>query len=105
MLFQQGAGADAEISKIYSSVEIALYDLAAKARNLPGQRTDRRRVRDRIRLYGSAGCTCHRTSTLQKRCACAKWVFTAYKMRPGRGPDEILPPFAGCAKPRDPISS
>jgi len=47
---------------------------AAKARNLPVSRTDRRRVRDRIRLYGSAGMTCHRTSTLQKRCACAKWV-------------------------------
>src|SRR5271168_4134805 len=34
ILFQQGPGADAEVSKVYSSVEIALYDLAGKARKV-----------------------------------------------------------------------
>src|SRR5215470_5680608 len=32
VLFQQGPGADAEASRVYASVEIALYDLAGKAR-------------------------------------------------------------------------
>jgi L-alanine-DL-glutamate epimerase-like enolase superfamily enzyme len=50
ILFQQGPGADAEVSKVYSAVEIALYDLAGKARNLPVSELIGGRVRDRIRL-------------------------------------------------------
>src|SRR5579859_1834042 len=51
VLFQQGAGADPEVSKIYSSVEIALYDLLGKARNCPISELIGGRVRDRIHLY------------------------------------------------------
>src|ERR1700722_5790293 len=53
ILFQQGAGADPEISRIYSSVEIALYDALGKERNLPVSELIGGRVRDRIRLYAS----------------------------------------------------
>ena len=35
IMFQQGPGADAEVSKVYSAVEIALYDVVGKARNMP----------------------------------------------------------------------
>src|ERR1041385_4042920 len=55
VLFQQGPGADPEVSKIYSSVEIALYDLLGKARNVSISELIGGRVRDRIRLYASAG--------------------------------------------------
>ena len=55
ILFQQGPGSDAEVSKVYSAVEVALYDLAGKAANLPVSELIGGRVRDRIRLYGSAG--------------------------------------------------
>ena len=53
VLFQQGPGADAEASRIYGAVEIALYDLAGKARNLPVSELIGGRVRDRIRLYST----------------------------------------------------
>ena len=55
MLFLQGPGADPELAKIYCAVEIALYDLAGKARGVPVSELLGGRVRDRIRLYGSAG--------------------------------------------------
>jgi L-alanine-DL-glutamate epimerase-like enolase superfamily enzyme len=35
VLFLQGPGADPSIAKIYCAVEIALYDLAGKARGVP----------------------------------------------------------------------
>ena len=54
-LFQQGPGSDAALSRIYSAVEVALYDLAGRARNVPVSELIGGRVRDRIRLYGSAG--------------------------------------------------
>ena len=55
VLFLQGPGADAALAKIYCAVEIALYDLAGKARGVPVSELLGGRVRDRIRLYGSAG--------------------------------------------------
>src|SRR5260370_11139747 len=50
ILFQQGPGADAEISKVYSAVEIALYDLAGKAHNVPVSELIGGRVRGRLPL-------------------------------------------------------
>src|SRR5882724_574485 len=90
VLFQQGAGADAEISKIYSSVEIALYDLAGKASNLPISELIGGRVPDRIRLYGSAGMYMSPDQYAAEAVRVREMGFTAYKMRPGRGPDEDL---------------
>jgi len=57
ILFQKGPGNDAEAGKIYSAVEIALYDLAGKARNLPVSELIGGRVRERIRVYASGGAS------------------------------------------------
>jgi len=53
--FMQGPGTDADVAKTYCSVEIALYDIAGKAQGLPVSEFIGGRVRDRIRLYASAG--------------------------------------------------
>src|SRR5262249_42899340 len=49
------AGADLEKRKVYCAVEVALYDLVAQAQGVPLSELLGGRVRDRIRLYGSAG--------------------------------------------------
>ncbi len=53
--FVEGPGAHPALARVYCCVEIALYDLAAKARGVPVSELLGGRVRDRIRLYGSAG--------------------------------------------------
>src|SRR5438874_2599005 len=90
ILFQQGPGADAEVSKIYSSVEIALYDLAAKARNVPLSELIGGRVRDRIRLYGSAGMYMSPDAYAAEAVRVRDMGFSAYKMRAGLGPEKDL---------------
>jgi L-alanine-DL-glutamate epimerase-like enolase superfamily enzyme len=90
ILFQQGPGSDAEASRIYSAVEVALYDLAGKARNLPVSELIGGRVRDRIRLYGSAGMYLDPKDCASEALRVRELGFRAYKLRPGRGPDEDL---------------
>ena len=90
VLFQQGAGADSEVSKIYSSVEIALYDLLGKARNCPISELIGGRVRDRIHLYASAGMYMPPEGYAAEAALARSMGFSAYKMRPGRGPEEDL---------------
>ena len=90
VLFQQGPGADAEASRIYSSVEVALYDLAGKARNLPISELIGGRVRDRIRLYGSAGMYMSPEGYAAEAMRVREMGFRAYKMRPGRGADQDI---------------
>src|SRR5947209_19832520 len=53
--FLEGPGADLQLAKIYCAVEIALYDLTGKAVGAPVSELLGGRVRDNIRLYGSAG--------------------------------------------------
>jgi L-alanine-DL-glutamate epimerase-like enolase superfamily enzyme len=90
ILFQQGPGSDAEVSKVYSAVEVALYDLAGKATNLPVSELIGGRVRDRIRLYGSAGMYMTPEGYAAEAARVREMGFRAYKMRPGRGPEEDL---------------
>src|SRR5277367_1976341 len=90
ILFQQGPGADAEVSKVYSAVEIALYDLAGKAHNVAISELIGGRVRDRIRLYGSAGMYMPPEGYAAEAARVREMGFRAYKMRPGRGPVEDL---------------
>jgi L-alanine-DL-glutamate epimerase-like enolase superfamily enzyme len=90
ILFQQGPGADPEVSKVYSAVEIALYDLAGKGRGLPVSELIGGRVRDRIRLYGSAGMYMPAEDYAAEAVRVRNLGFSAYKMRPGRGPEEDL---------------
>src|SRR5438093_11605105 len=44
-----------ELAKLYGALEVALYDLIGKQRGVPVSELVGGRVRDRIRLYGSAG--------------------------------------------------
>ncbi|MGH7248097.1 MAG: mandelate racemase/muconate lactonizing enzyme family protein, partial [Pseudomonadota bacterium] len=88
--FQQGPGADAEILKVYCAVEIALYDLLGKERGVPISELLGGRVRERIRLYGSAGMYMTPEQYAEEAAAIAGLGFTAYKMRPGIGPEKDL---------------
>ncbi|HLH40315.1 MAG TPA: mandelate racemase/muconate lactonizing enzyme family protein [Bryobacteraceae bacterium] len=83
--FQQGAGSEAETSRIFGSVEIALYDLAGKIRGAPVSELIGGRVRDRIRLYASAGLYCPAEDCAAEAAAAREMGFRAYKMRAGRG--------------------
>jgi L-alanine-DL-glutamate epimerase-like enolase superfamily enzyme len=90
VLFLQGPGADLELAKIYCTVEIALYDLAGKARGIPISEMIGGRVRDSIRLYGSAGMYMSSESYAAEAAAIAGLGFRGYKMRPAGGPEKDL---------------
>ncbi|HVP00195.1 MAG TPA: mandelate racemase/muconate lactonizing enzyme family protein [Bryobacteraceae bacterium] len=90
ILFQKGPGADPEVSKVYSAVEIALYDLAGKARNLPVSELIGGRVRDRVRLYASSGMYQSPEGYATEAALAREMGFSAYKMRPGNGPEADL---------------
>ncbi len=88
--FQEITKADGELSKVYASVEIALYDLCGKAWGAPVSELIGGRVRDRIRLYGSAGMYMAPEKYAEEAYAISQLGFPAYKMRPGLGPEEDL---------------
>jgi L-alanine-DL-glutamate epimerase-like enolase superfamily enzyme len=90
ILFQKGPGADPRVSKVYSAVEIALYDLAGKARGVPVSELIGGRVRDRIRLYASSGMYQSPEGYAAEAALAREMGFTAYKMRPGSGPEADL---------------
>ncbi|MEO8369411.1 MAG: mandelate racemase/muconate lactonizing enzyme family protein [Candidatus Solibacter sp.] len=90
VLFFQGPGADPELAKIYCAVEIALYDLAGKAKGVPVSELLGGRVRDSIRLYGSAGMYMPPEGYAAEAQAIAELGFRAYKMRPAGGPEKDL---------------
>jgi L-alanine-DL-glutamate epimerase-like enolase superfamily enzyme len=87
--FETGPGSgNAELMKAYCAVEIALWDIFAKAREMPMSEAIGGRVRDRIRLYGSAGMYQPPEKYAEEAAAIAALGFRAYKMRPALGPDE-----------------
>lgn len=86
--FLAGPGQDSRIAKVYFTVEVALYDLASQAQGLPLSELLGGRVRDRILLYGSAGMYMDPQGYAEEAQAVREAGFRAYKMRPGRGPDE-----------------
>lgn len=88
VLFLKDAGEDEFAVRMYSSVEIALYDLLGKERGLPVSELIGGRVRDHIRLYGSAGMYMPPEQYAEEAAAVAELGFRAYKMRPALGPDE-----------------
>jgi len=90
VLFMDGPGADLELAKIYCSVEIALYDLCGKARGAPVSELLGGRVRDTIRLYGSAGMYMPPEAYAAEAQAIAQLGFGAYKMRPALGPEKDM---------------
>jgi len=90
VLFLKGPGADPELAKVYCSAEIALYDLAGKQQGLPVSELLGGRVRDNIRLYGSAGMYMSPEAYAAEATAIAKLGFRAYKMRPALGPEKDM---------------
>jgi L-alanine-DL-glutamate epimerase-like enolase superfamily enzyme len=88
--FLEGPGAHPEVAKLYCCAEIALYDLLGKALGVPVSELLGGRIRDRIRLYGSGGMYMPPEDYAAEAAAVASLGFRAYKMRPGRGPDEDL---------------
>ncbi len=88
--FFEQPGSDLEMRKVYCAVEVALYDLASQAAGIPLSELLGGRVRDRIRLYGSAGMYMEPLQYAEEAAAIAGLGFSAYKMRPGRGPEQDL---------------
>ncbi|HUO30334.1 MAG TPA: mandelate racemase/muconate lactonizing enzyme family protein [Bryobacteraceae bacterium] len=82
--------ADADAVKTYCAVEVALYDLCAKAKDVPLSEMLGGRVRGTIRLYGSAGMYMPPERYAAEAAAIAELGFRAYKMRPAGGPDADL---------------
>jgi L-alanine-DL-glutamate epimerase-like enolase superfamily enzyme len=83
-------GADSELAKVYAALEVALFDLMGKARGIPVSELLGCRVRDRIRLYGSAGMYMPPEGYAAEALAIADLGFRAYKMRPALGPEKDL---------------
>src|ERR1035438_590812 len=88
--FAEGPGISIEQRKLYCAAEIALYDLVGKSKGVPVSELLGGRVRDRIRLYGSAGMYMSPAEYAEEARAIAKLGFRAYKMRSGMGPAEDL---------------
>lgn len=81
---------DPETVKTYRAVEIALLDLAGQYEGCAISELLGGRVRDRIKLYGSAGMYMSPEEYAEEAEAIAALGFPAYKMRPGIGPEADL---------------
>jgi len=92
--FLEGPGSDPELAKLYCCVEIALYDLIGKAHGVPVSELLGGRVRDGIRLYGSAGMYMAPEAYAAEAAAIAELGFRGYKMRPRSAPSRTWRPFA-----------
>jgi L-alanine-DL-glutamate epimerase-like enolase superfamily enzyme len=90
ILFMERVGRDPDLCKVYCAVEIALYDVLGKALGVSVAELLGGRVRDRIRLYGSAGMYMTPEGYAREAESVAKLGFSAYKMRPALGPEEDL---------------
>jgi L-alanine-DL-glutamate epimerase-like enolase superfamily enzyme len=82
--------ANPDLLKTYCSLEIALYDLAGKSHGVAVSELLGGRVRDTIRLYGSAGMYMSPEGYAAEAAAVAAQGFRAYKMRPAGGPEQDL---------------
>jgi L-alanine-DL-glutamate epimerase-like enolase superfamily enzyme len=89
--FQDAFGnANPALMKVYCSVEIALFDLLGKAYGVPVSEIIGGRVRDEIRLYGSAGMYMSPEKYAEEAAIVIGMGFPAYKMRPGLGPEKDI---------------
>jgi L-alanine-DL-glutamate epimerase-like enolase superfamily enzyme len=88
--FVEGPGRDWGLLKAYCAVEIALFDIVGKAQRVPVSELVGGRLRDRIRLYGSAGMYMPPTQYAEEAHAISELGFRAYKMRAGIGPEDDL---------------
>ncbi len=88
--FLKEFGDNAGLVNAWGAVEIALWDLTGKHRETPVSELIGGRVRDRIRLYGSAGLYMNAEGFAAEAKAVAAQGFKAYKMRPALGPEGDL---------------
>jgi L-alanine-DL-glutamate epimerase-like enolase superfamily enzyme len=88
--FFEAVKGDPDLARVYCCVEIALYDLIGKERGVPVSELIGGRVRDRIRLYGSAGMYMPPEAYAKEAAAVAELGFKAYKMRPALGPEQDM---------------
>ena len=88
ILFTRDTQPDPATLRVWCSVEIALYDLLGQDRGVPVSELIGGRVRDRIRLYGSAGMYMSPEEYAREAQAVAQYGFRAYKMRPAAGPED-----------------
>jgi L-alanine-DL-glutamate epimerase-like enolase superfamily enzyme len=80
--------ADLPRRKIYAAVEIALMDAVARYEECALSEIVGGRVREDIKLYGSAGMYMPPAQYAEEAAAVKAMGFPAYKMRPARGADE-----------------
>ena len=76
--------------KTYHAVEVALLDLAGKYEGCGISELMGGRIRTKIKLYGSAGMYMSPEKYAAEASAIQQMGFSAYKMRPGAGPDADL---------------
>jgi L-alanine-DL-glutamate epimerase-like enolase superfamily enzyme len=89
--FESGPGrGNRELSKAYCVVEVALWDIYAKSFSVPVSEVLGGRVRERIKLYGSAGMYQPPAQYAEEAAAIAALGFRAYKMRPALGPEDDI---------------
>jgi L-alanine-DL-glutamate epimerase-like enolase superfamily enzyme len=81
---------DLETRKTYRAVEIALMDAAARYEGCAVSELVGGRVRDRIKLYGSAGMYMSPAAYAEEAAAVKAMGFPAYKMRPALGPERDI---------------
>jgi len=90
ILFSQQPGIAPADIRLYTAVEMALFDLTAKALGVPLADVLGGRVRTEIRLYGSAGMYMEPEGYAREAAAVAEAGYSGYKMRPGMGPERDL---------------
>src|SRR6476646_10416626 len=79
-----------DVEKTYRAVELALLDVVARYEGCALSEVAGGRVRDRIKLYGSAGMYMPPEGYAAEAAAIKAQGFVAYKMRPALGPDSDL---------------
>ena len=79
-----------ETLKTYYATEVALLDMVGKYEGCSISELMGGRVRSEIKLYGSAGMYMPPDKYAEEAAAIQSMGFSAYKMRPGLGPDDDL---------------
>ena len=79
-----------DLLKTYFAVEVALLDVVGKYEGCAVSRLMGGSRRSRIKLYGSSGMYMSPEKYAEEAAAIQQMGFSAYKMRPGSGPDADL---------------
>ena len=76
--------------KLFHAVEVAILDLVGRYEECPVSELIGGRIRDDIKMYGSAGMYMDPEGFAEEAAAIQAMGFPAYKMRPALGPDRDL---------------